>query len=58
MVKQGKKRKDREKDGGKTALRDAQIELVKLQRDVIRSGKKILVILEGRDAAGHLRNPA
>lgn len=29
-----------------------QIELVKLQRDVISRGRKILVILEGRDAAG------
>lgn len=29
-----------------------QIELVKLQRHVIHAGKRILVILEGRDAAG------
>jgi polyphosphate kinase 2 len=36
----------------KRALRDAQIELVKLQKDVIANGRKILVIFEGRDAAG------
>jgi polyphosphate kinase 2 len=33
-------------------LRQLQIELVKLQREIIASGDKILVILEGRDAAG------
>ena len=29
-----------------------QVELVKLQRHVIGSGQKILIILEGRDGAG------
>jgi polyphosphate kinase len=29
-----------------------QIELVKLQRDIIRGNRKILIILEGRDAGG------
>jgi polyphosphate kinase 2 len=33
-------------------LHRLQIELVKLHRDVISSNKKILIILEGRDAAG------
>lgn len=33
-------------------LRRLQVELVKLQRQVIKSDDKILVILEGRDAAG------
>jgi len=33
-------------------LRALSIELVKLQRDVIASGRKVLVIVEGRDAAG------
>ncbi len=33
-------------------LRRLQIELVKLHRDVIAGGRKILIILEGRDAAG------
>ncbi len=29
-----------------------QVELVKLQRDIIRNNRKILIILEGRDAGG------
>ena len=33
-------------------LHDLQIELVKLQRHFIRRGNRILVLLEGRDAAG------
>jgi polyphosphate kinase 2 len=36
----------------KKSLRDLQIELVKLQRELIASGNKILLVLEGRDAAG------
>jgi polyphosphate kinase 2 len=36
----------------KKALIKLQIELVKLQRDVIASNRKVLVILEGRDAGG------
>jgi len=36
----------------KRALRDVQIELVKLQRQLIKEGARVLVILEGRDAAG------
>ena len=36
----------------KSTLRDLQIELVKLQRSVIKNGQKILIIFEGRDAAG------
>jgi polyphosphate kinase 2 len=39
-------------DKYKHTLRDLQIELVKLQRQVIASGDRILVIFEGRDAAG------
>lgn len=34
------------------AFKDTAIELVKIQRDVIDSKRKILIILEGRDAAG------
>jgi polyphosphate kinase 2 len=34
------------------ALRQAQVELVKFQRHVIENEQKILIILEGRDAAG------
>ncbi len=33
-------------------LRHLQIELVKLQRHVISQGRKVLIILEGRDGAG------
>jgi polyphosphate kinase 2 len=33
-------------------LRKLQMELVKLQRHLIRRGEKVLVIIEGRDAAG------
>ncbi len=36
----------------RSSLRDLQIELVKLQRHFIGCGDRILVILEGRDAAG------
>src|SRR5215469_16876784 len=34
------------------ALLGLQIELVKLQRDIIASNRRILIILEGRDAGG------
>jgi polyphosphate kinase len=34
------------------SLRALQIELVKLQRHLIRGGRRVLVIVEGRDAAG------
>jgi polyphosphate kinase 2 len=40
------------KDGYKETLRRLQIELVKLQRHLISNNLRILVILEGRDAAG------
>jgi polyphosphate kinase len=36
----------------KKALYDLQVELVKLQRDLIAGSARVLVILEGRDAAG------
>lgn len=36
----------------KKILRELFIELVKLQKEIISSGIKLLVILEGRDAAG------
>lgn len=48
--KPGKKNKDDE--NGKDELRALQIELVKLQRDIIANGRKLLVIIEGRDGAG------
>jgi polyphosphate kinase 2 len=40
------------KDGYKDELYRLQVELVKLQRDIIARKRKLLVILEGRDAAG------
>ena len=42
----------RDKIKEKAELKAAQVELVKLQRHIIDSGQKVLVILEGRDAAG------
>ena len=48
--------KTRRKQGGheqyEKALRDLQIELVKIQKHVIKHAHKVLVIFEGRDAAG------
>jgi polyphosphate kinase len=38
--------------GYRRALRELQIELVKFQRHLIKRGDRILVLLEGRDAAG------
>jgi polyphosphate kinase len=34
------------------ALRNSQIELVRLQRDLIETGGKLLILVEGRDGAG------
>ena len=45
-------REHREKNNDKAELKAAQIQLVKLERHVIETGQKILVIIEGRDAAG------
>src|ERR1035437_7741490 len=36
----------------KASLRKLQIELVKVQRHVIKHGHKVLVIFEGRDSSG------
>jgi len=36
----------------RAALRELQVELVKIQRHVIRHGHRVLVIFEGRDASG------
>src|SRR6185295_18127840 len=35
-----------------TQLRELQIELVKLQRELIATNARVLVIIEGRDGAG------
>jgi polyphosphate kinase len=49
-------RKTQDNDDGdgryKRDLRELQIELVKLQRDLIANGGRVLVIVEGRDGAG------
>ena len=39
-------------DGYRDQLRNLQIELVRLQRHLIESGEKLLILLEGRDGAG------
>ena len=39
-------------DDADGALRRLQIELVKLQRELIKTGARVLVIVEGRDGAG------
>lgn len=41
-----------EDQGYKMAFRRAQIELVKFQKHVIKHGQKVVLIFEGRDAAG------
>ncbi|MHB1202873.1 MAG: polyphosphate kinase 2 family protein, partial [Acidithiobacillus sp.] len=46
------KRPEQEKALYKKELRALQIELVKLQRHLIRRNDKILVLFEGRDGAG------
>jgi polyphosphate kinase 2 (PPK2 family) len=48
-------KRSRDPHGGaryEAALRSLQIELVKLQSHVIKHSHKVLVIFEGRDAAG------
>jgi len=43
---------DHDDDHYKRALYEVQVELVKLQRQLIANGARVLVILEGRDGAG------
>jgi len=43
---------DDNEHGYRRSLCELQIELVKFQRDLIKRGARILVIIEGRDAAG------
>lgn len=49
-------RHDDQNEGGppdyEASLRDLQIELVKVQRHVIKHGHRLLIIFEGRDASG------
>jgi polyphosphate kinase 2 (PPK2 family) len=44
--------KDKDKPGYKETLRALQVELVKLQRQLIEGNLRVLVLFEGRDAAG------
>ncbi|MDO8288360.1 MAG: polyphosphate kinase 2 [Parvibaculum sp.] len=46
-----KSKKNGDEDYG-DALYDLQVELVKLQRDVIANNRKLLIVMEGRDGAG------
>lgn len=46
------KHKSSDDENYKARLYDLQVEIVKLQRDLIANGARVLVILEGRDAAG------
>jgi polyphosphate kinase 2 len=53
MSKDGKKLRDpNSRANYEAALRELQIELVKIQRHVIKHGHRVLVIFEGRDASG------
>jgi len=53
MSKDTKKRRNRdERADYKSSLRALQIELVKVQKHIIKHGHKVLVIFEGRDASG------
>jgi polyphosphate kinase 2 len=45
-------RNERDRTAYEASLRKLQIELVKIQRHVIKHGHRILVIFEGRDASG------
>lgn len=45
-------KKQSERDLYKETLRQLQIELVKLQKHIIKNNEKILIIFEGRDAGG------
>ena len=52
MNKKAKRSKQRDSENYKETLRHLQIELVKLQRHLIKNDLQILILFEGRDAAG------
>ena len=52
MSKKSKKSVAPDQPGYKEALHDLQVELVKLQRHLIKNELRILVVFEGRDASG------
>jgi polyphosphate kinase 2 len=52
MSKDSKKSRDADRADYKVSLRTLQIELVKVQKHIIKHGHKVLIIFEGRDASG------
>jgi len=52
MSKKAEKKAAQEPEGYKHALHKLQVELVKLQRHLIKNDLRILILLEGRDASG------
>ena len=54
MSKSSNKRSEHHESGKayRAAMHDLQVELVKVQRHIIKHGHRVLVIFEGRDAAG------
>ncbi|MBN9071788.1 MAG: polyphosphate kinase 2 [Rhizobiales bacterium] len=52
MSKNDKKDKKEKREAGRKTLHDLQVDLSRLQKHLIKSGKKVLVIFEGRDASG------
>jgi polyphosphate kinase 2 (PPK2 family) len=52
VSKNGKKSKRVPKDGYEAELERLQVELVGMQQWVIETGARVVVIFEGRDAAG------
>ena len=52
MGKREKRKARPESEGYKHTLHNLQVELVKLQRHLIKNNLRILILLEGRDASG------
>ena len=52
MSKKTKRKAAPEPEGYKQTLHSLQVELVKLQRHLIKNDLRILILLEGRDASG------
>ena len=48
----GRNERSSASDAYKKTLRGLQVELVKLQKQLIRNGERLLVVFEGRDASG------
>lgn len=52
MSKNDKNDKQEKREAARKTLHDLQVDLSRLQKHLIKSGKKVLVIFEGRDASG------